>query len=333
VVGGALVDAADWRLVFWINVPVGLVALTLTALFLPESRATEPQRADPLGQVLVFVLLAGLTYAIIEGPSSGWRSREIVACFVLSGLAAAGLLLLEPMLAEPLLDLRVFRSAPFSGATAVAVCSFAAMAGFLLLNTLYLQEVRGFSALKAGLYTLPIAAMSIVFSPLAGRLVAARGPRVPMFVAGLGLTLGCIPLYTLANDSATWRLFLGYVLFGIGYGMVNPPITSAAVAGLPRGQAGVAAGIASTSRQVGAVLGVAVIGSVVTSSMTGSLKNTFAQASHLGWFLISGLGLAVLVVGQVTSSGWARRTAPRFEEYADETGAHRWSADRELPSE
>ena len=188
------------------------------------------------------------------------------------------------------------------------------MAGFLFLNTVYLQEVRQFSALKAGLYTLPVAAMSLILSPLSGRLVANHGPRPSLVVAGVGLTVGCVPLFTLADDSPTWRLFAAYVVFGIGYGMVNPPITISAVSGMPRSQAGVAAAVASTSRQVGSALGIAVIGSTVTSNIAGPIRTDFAGASHTGWFVITGLGLTVLVVGLVSSSSWARRTVPKFEE-------------------
>jgi len=156
---------------------IGLAALIFTALFVPESRAPHPRRADPFGQLFMLLVLVGLTYAIIEGPSHGWRSQRIIACFVIAFLGLIGLLLLEPVLNEPLLDLRLLRSAPFTGATIVAICAFASMAGFLLLNTVYLQEVRHFSALKAGLYTLRH--RGDVADPLAvvrAGSVAVRGP-------------------------------------------------------------------------------------------------------------------------------------------------------------
>jgi MFS family permease len=150
--------------------------------------------------------------------------------------------------------------------------------------------------------------MSMVLGPLSGRLVAARGARVSLLVAGVAITLSCIPLYTLTNDSPQWRLFTAYVVFGIGFGIVNPPITNAAVAGMPRSQAGVAAAVASTSRQVGSALGIAVIGAAVTSTMTGPLTEGFAAASHIGWYIITGLGLAILLIGQLTA-----RPAPVFD--------------------
>ncbi len=166
VVGGALVQSVGWRSIFWINIPVGVAAVALTARFVPESRAPRPRRLDPVGQLLVIVTLAALTYAIIEAPSAGWSSPQTVGLLLLAAIAVGMLLRYEHTRREPLLELRFFRSVPFSSASAIAVCAFAALGGFLFLNTLYLQEVRHYSALTAGLYTLPIAAMTLVFAPL-----------------------------------------------------------------------------------------------------------------------------------------------------------------------
>ncbi|WP_249027224.1 DHA2 family efflux MFS transporter permease subunit, partial [Amycolatopsis lexingtonensis] len=194
VVGGALVGWAGWRSIFWINVPVGVAAIVLTALFVPESRSPHPRRLDPVGQVLVIVLLASLTYAIIEGRGAGWTSPEIIGCFAVAALALALLLPYERRRVDPLLELRFFRSVPFSGATLTAVTGFAALSGFLFLNTLYLQDTRGFSALHAGLLTLPMAAVTAVCAPLSGRVVAARGPRLPLLVAGAGIAASGVVL-------------------------------------------------------------------------------------------------------------------------------------------
>ncbi len=311
IAGGALVSSVGWRGVFWVNIPVGLAAILLTALFVPESRAPRARRMDPAGQLLVIAALASLTYAIIEGPSSGWTSAKILGCFGLAGLALIGLAAYEPRRDEPLLDLRFFRSVPFSGATLIAVCAFAALGGFLFLNTLYLQEVRGYSALHAGLYTLPMAAMTVLLAPLSGRIVAARGPRLPIVVAGIATIASGIMLARLTADTSSGYLILSYVIFGIGSGLVNPPVTNTAVSGMPRSQAGVAAGIASTSRQVGTALGVAVAGSAALSALHGPFRLGFAEASHVGWWIIAGCGAAIGLLGLVTSGRWARGTAER----------------------
>jgi len=309
VVGGALVDAAGWRLIFWINVPVTVAAVLMTALFVPESRAAVPRRMDPVGQILVVLLLGGLTYGIIEGRSAGWTSPLIIGCFVVFAAALVGLVLYERQREEPLLDPRFFRSAPFSGATLIAVCGFSALSGFLFLKSLYLQSVRGFTALHAGLLTLPMAAMTVVFAPLSGWLVGHRGPRLPLIVAGTMLTASGLVLSQLSTTTPTWQLLIGYLIFGLGFGMLNAPITNAAVAGMPRSQAGVAAAIASTSRQVGASLGVAIAGTVLTARLVGPLETGFVEAAVLCWFIIAGCGVLVLLLGLITTSAWARRTA------------------------
>jgi len=259
VVGGALVDSLGWRSIFWMNVPVGIAAFLLAARFVPESRAPHPRRIDPVGQILVFLVLAGITYGIIEGPVVGWTSYTIWGCFLIGALALAALLSYEPRRPEPLIELRFFRSVPFSGATLIAVSAFASLAGFLFLNSIYLQDVRGLSPLHAGLWTLPMAAMAVIFSPLSGRLVASRGTRLPLVLAGIGFVASMLPLTRLSADTPFWLLTVCYVLFGFGFAMVNSPITNTAVSGMPREQAGVAAAIASTSRQVGGALGAVVL--------------------------------------------------------------------------
>jgi EmrB/QacA subfamily drug resistance transporter len=301
--GGVLVTSFGWRSIFWINVPVGIAAFLLAWRFVPESRAEHPRRLDPVGQLLVLTLLAALTFGIIEGPVAGWSSPLIVGCFALAVAALAGLLWWEPRRDEPLIELRFFRSAPFSGATLVAICAFASLGGFLFLNTLYLQDVRGLSPLHAGLYTLPMAVMTIVASPLSGRLVGGRGTRLPLHIAGTAMALGVLPLTWAGADTPAWQLFAGYLLFGFGFGMVNTPITNTAVSGMPRARAGVAAAIASTSRQVGTALGVAVIGAVVASGS--------GPDAPAGWWIMCTLGLAVLGIGHLSTGHWARATAAR----------------------
>jgi EmrB/QacA subfamily drug resistance transporter len=311
IAGGALVSTVGWRGIFWVNIPVGLAALVLTRLFVPESKAPHPRRLDAVGQLLVICLLASLTYAIIEGPDKGWSSAWILGFFGLAAAALVALLVYEPRRHEPLLDLRFFRSAPFSGATVIAVSAFAALGGFLFLNTLYLQDVRGFSALHAGEYTLPMAAMTVLFAPLSGRIVGARGARLPLIIAGIAITASGVMLTRLTVSTSMAWLILSYVIFGLGFGMVNAPITNTAVSGMPRSRAGVAAAVASTSRQVGQSLGVAVAGSAVISALHGPLRLGFADASHVGWWIIAGCGASVLLVGLLTSGKWARGTAER----------------------
>jgi EmrB/QacA subfamily drug resistance transporter len=311
ITGGALVDSVGWRGIFWVNVPVGIAAVILTALYVPESRAPRARRPDPGGQVLVIVLLASLVYAFIEGPGLGWTSPGILACFALSAAAFVVLIGYERRRAEPLIDVRFFRSAPFSGAVAIAICAFAALGGFLLVNTLYLQNVRGYSPLLAGLYVLPMAIMSVIFPPVSGMLVGRFGTRPSLVIAGVFITASGVLLARLANNTSAAMLIGTYVVFGIGFGFVNPPITNSTVSGMPRSQAGVAAGITSTSRQIGSSLGVAVIGSATISALHGPFRQDYADASHPGWWILTACGAGVLALGLLASGNWARRTAQR----------------------
>jgi len=310
VVGGVLVDSVGWRSIFWINVPIVLAAVVLAARFVPESRAPRARRFDPYGQALVGLVLGGLTFGVIEGPGHGWGSPLIVGCFVVAVVSAVLFVVVESRRRDPLIDPRFFRSAPFSAATVTAVAAFAALAGFLFLNALYLQDVRGFSPLHAGLLTLPMALMAGLLPVVSGRLVASRGPRISLLAGGAGLTLGAlILLMTIEADTPIGMLILAYAVFGIGFGMINAPITNTAVSGMPISQAGVASAVASTSRQVGSALGVAVLGSLVTARISGPITTGFADASRIGWAVMVGCGLVILALGVVGTGNWARRTA------------------------
>ncbi|MCZ9348787.1 MFS transporter [Streptomyces mutabilis] len=324
LVGGLLVESVGWRSIFWVNLPVGLAALLLTLRFVPESRAPKARRPDPLGQLMVIVLFGSLTYAIIEAPNAGFTAVLPFAALALAALL--GLLLYEPRRAEPLIDLRFFRSAPFSGATVIAVSAFAALGGFLFLSTLYLQNVRGLSALHAGLWMLPMAVPTFLCAPLAGRLVGSRGPRVPLLIAGGALTVSGVLFAAFEAETSDATRFIGYALFGVGFGFVNAPITNTAVSGMPRAQAGVAAAVASTSRQLGQTLGVAVVGAVLAAGVgASSYRDTFVSAARPGWWILTACGLAVLTLGALTTGHWAHRTAERNAERLE-------SAEARVPS-
>ncbi len=199
-----------------------------------------------------------------------------------------------------------FRSVPFSSATLIAVCSFSTFGGFLFLNALYLQEARGLSALNTGLCTLPLALATIICSPLSGRLVGAHGSRPSLLMAGGAFLVSALMLTRLAVDTPIPLLMLTYVIFGVGFGMVNPPITNTAVSGMPKAQAGVAAAVASTSRQVGASLGVACAGTIVGAGRVHGVS--FAQATHPVWWIIAGCGTMILLLGWFANTAWAQAT-------------------------
>jgi EmrB/QacA subfamily drug resistance transporter len=311
IVGGGLVSSVGWPWIFLINVPLGLTAIALTLRYIPESRAPRPRRFDPVGQLLVTVLLGSVTYGIIEAPTAGWSSPAIVAAFSAAAIALLGLALYEPRRDDPLVDVRFFRSVPFSSAIAISVAAFAAFGGFLFLNTLYLQEVRGLSPVQAGLATVPMALVLVAISPLSGRIVGRRGPRLPLLIAGVCLAAACAMLGGIERGTSLESLVATYAVFGIGLGFVNAPITNAAVSGMPRDQAGVAAAIATTSRQFGQTLGVAVVGAIVASHGGAPGQGDLSSASHPGWWTLTAFGAVVLVLGLVATSGRATASARR----------------------
>jgi EmrB/QacA subfamily drug resistance transporter len=313
VIGGVLVTDVSWRAIFWINIPIGLAAIILTQLFVPESRAPIARRFDPWGQLLVIAFLATLIYALIEGPSAGWGSPLIVAMFAVAVASAVTLIVVESRRFQPLLQVRFFRSFPFSGASLIAVLAFGVLGGFLFLNTLYLQDTRGYSALHAGLLTLPMAVLIFLFAPVSGRLVGSRGPRLPLVLAGLAIMAAALLLVPLSDSTSVLYLLLAYVVFGLGFGLVNAPISNTAVSGMPNSQAGVAASVASASRQAGSALGVAITGSLVAGASNAGL----AAASHAAWALLAACGLGVVILGWASTSPRAQASAQRVRDMLD----------------
>ncbi len=314
IVGGALVTSVGWESIFWINVPIGVAALLLAGRFIPESKAAHARRVDPFGQVLIVIFLGTLTYGIIEGPGSGWTSPSELLIFAISVVSLVVLVFAELHRNEPLIDLRFFRSIPFTGATLVAIGAFVSLSGFLFLNTLYLQNVRGLTPLGAGIDTLPMASMSIVCSPLTGRLVGTLGPRVSLIIGGVGLGVGALLLVTLTATTPFAFLFLAYVVFGVGFGFINAPITNTAVSGMPRAQAGVAAAVASTSRQVGQSLGVAIVGALAAVGSGTYLGRGFTSSTHSSWLVMVVIGIVIVTIGFATTTPWAKQSAQRTAE-------------------
>lgn len=310
IVGGGLVATAGWQWIFAINIPLGLAAIVLLRRFVPESRAPSPRRFDPAGQAFVVVLLAGVTYAIIEGPGSGWDAPSIVAALTAAAGSLAGLVVVESRRDQPLIDLRFFGSVPFSSSIALSVAGFASFGGFLFLGTLYLQDARGASPVEAGLVVMPIALMTVLLSPVSGRLVGRSGPRLPLLIAGVSFLLASSMLAGLSAQTPLAWILAAYTVFGVGFGFINAPITNAAISGMPVAQAGVAAAIATTSRQFGQAIGVAVVGAIVASGSTSSAA-ALASATHPAWWTLTALGALVLGLGVLATTDRARASARR----------------------
>jgi EmrB/QacA subfamily drug resistance transporter len=308
ILGGALVDGFGWRSIFWINVPIVIVAFILTTKFVPESHAPRARRFDPVGQLLVILALGSVVYAVIESNRRGWASPIIVALLVVAVLAALALIAYETRRTDPLLELRLFRSVPFSSAILMAMFALCAFGAFLFVTTLYLQHVRGMSALIAGLSLLPVGALIALLSPYTGKLVGARGPRLPLLVSGTALALGGLLSLLIGPGTSLVAVLAIYLLFGVFQGTINPPITNTAVSGMPRSMAGVATSLASAGRQTGTTLGVAIAGTILGSVSDGS---SFTSSAHAVWWLVFGLGAGIVALGLISTGPWAKGTAER----------------------
>jgi EmrB/QacA subfamily drug resistance transporter len=292
ILGGVLVDGFGWRAVFWVNVPIAAAAIVATTLFVPESRAPRARRFDPVGQVLVVLVLGCVVSAIIGSRGLGWSSPVVLGLLAVAALGVVGILAYEPRRTDPLLELRLFRSVSFSAAIVMAVFALCGFGAFLFVTTQYLQDVRGLSALDAGLCLLPVGALVLVLSPVTGRLVGTRGPRLPLVVAGIALALGGAASAWLGPATPLPVVLAVSLLFGLFLGTVNPPITNTAMAGMPGSMAGVAASLASTGRQTGTTLGVAIAGAV----------------HGVGW-VVAGLGAALVALALVSTSWRAEASA------------------------
>jgi EmrB/QacA subfamily drug resistance transporter len=326
ILGGALVVGFGWRSIFWINVPITIAAIALTARYVPESRAPRARRFDPVGQLLVLLVLGCVVYAIIESGRTGWTSPVILTLLAVAVLALAGILGYEPRRADPLLELRLFRSVPFSSAILMALFALCGFSAFLFTSTLYLQDVRGLSALSAGLCLLPVGVLVLLLSPRTGRVVGVRGPRLPLVVSGSALLLGGAVSLLVGPATALGAVIATYLLFGVFLGTVNPPITNTAVSGMPRSMAGVATSLASSGRQTGTTLGVAIAGTIVGSTLAHG-GTAFVSATHAVWWMVLGLGAGILLLGLLSTGPWARGTASRaaalFDEVDRSAGAAR----------
>ena len=290
--GGLLVDYLGWRSVFWVNIPIVIVAIALATRYADEGRRDANRTLDARGQVLVAILLVTLTSGFIQASNAGWTSPVVLTLFTVAALAGAGFVVTELRVDQPLLDPRLFRSRPFTGAAAVATTAFVVFAGFLFVNTLYLQDTLGYSPLVAGLLVAPSTLGNVVLAPLSGRMTAAAGARRPVALAAVALVAGSLLLAAGASRHADLpALLVGYVLIGSGVGLVNTPITDAAVAGLPPERAGVAGAVTSTFRQVGNSLGVALLGTLLA---TGSSPVVGLRTAYL---TAAGFAALTLVVG------------------------------------
>ncbi|HEX3691846.1 MAG TPA: MFS transporter [Solirubrobacteraceae bacterium] len=310
LIGGVLTSAIGWEWIFFVNVPIGVLAVALTLSKVDESRDPNATGVDWAGLVTFSGSLFLLVFALVRGNGLGWGSTEIVAMLVGSVALLALFVLAERMQERPMLDLSLFKRPAFVGANIVAfTLSSSAFAMFLYL-TLYIQEVLHYTPLQAGLRFLPTTLLMFFVSPLAGRL-SVRVPIRMLLGVGLLFVAGGLLAMTAVTPTSSWTALIpGFVLQGIGVGLINPPLASAAVGVVPPARSGMASGANSTFRQVGIATGIAALGAIFQHDLGGGGQAAVQHASRaafVGAFTnILEIGAAVAAVGAVAAFALVR---------------------------
>jgi EmrB/QacA subfamily drug resistance transporter len=298
--GGILAEAFGWPAIFLVNLPIGVVLLLAGLRMLEESRNPNAPAIDVPGTLLSIAGVGALTYGLIEGGSRGWTSPVIVGCFVAGAAVLAGFVAVEGRRSAPMLPLRLFRQRLFTVSnTAMVVVGFALMGSAFFFSQFFVY-VQGSSILRAGLQTLPATLAMVVVSPFAGRVAARYGFRSVVTV-GLALAgVGLLALGTVHADTGYGNVWWRLAIVGIGFGLTMSPLTGAAIQAVVPQEGGLASGVSSTTRQIGAVLGVAVLGAIVHgressgASFEAGLNSAFlaAGAVTLASAVFTGLCLA-----------------------------------------
>jgi EmrB/QacA subfamily drug resistance transporter len=282
VVGGALTTALSWRWIFLVNVPIGATAIAMTLLRVGESRDPRGARVDVPGVVTFSAGLGALVFALIESSRKSWGSTLIVSCLVASVVLLVAFVAIERRSRAPMFDLALLRLPAFDGASLVAFTLSASMFAMFLYFTLYLQNILGLSPLAAGVRLLVASGAIFVVSGLAGRLTTVVPVRLLMGT-GLALVGAGLLLQRGLTVSSDWtHLILGFVVGGVGVGLVNPPLASTAIGVVPPRQAGMASGINTTFRQVGIATGIAALGSIFSSHVRSGVASSLAHVPDLG---------------------------------------------------
>lgn len=273
LLGGLLIQVSSWQAIFFVNLPIGALALVLGVRVLMESRNPTAHRLDIPGQVLAIGALAALAYALIEGQTDGWNSPLILGLFGTAALLLVAFLITEARTAEPLLPLGLFRGVVFSTANFAALIVGFALLGTVFFVAQYFQEVQGYTALQSGERTLPNTVGIFIMAPLAGRITARFGPRLPVAVGAALTGVALLLLTRLTPTTGYGDIWWNLGMAGIGFGLMLSPITAAVLASVPPTRAGLASSMVNTSRQIGSVLGIAVLGAVVENQEAGNLAN------------------------------------------------------------
>ena len=302
VIGGLLLEHSSWASVFWVNVPIGMIALVAGIFLLPTSKETKTDRLDPIGSLLSMLGLGALLYGIIEVPVKGWSNHEVQAAFVVGVLAVATFVMWELRTDHPMLDMRFFKNPRFTAANMAVTLTFFAMFGSLFLMAQYWQFVHGYTALQAGIRLIPYAAGMMIVAPMSARVVEKIGSKRVMTIGLCTVTVALLLMSLLRRDTPYAIAILPFILMSAGVGFTMPPATESIMGSLPRDKAGVGSAVNDTTRQMGGAVGVALIGSVVASIFANKVDGVAARFGVVGGDLTearSSLGSALKVAGRL----------------------------------
>jgi len=313
LVGGLITEHIGWNWIFYLNVPVGLVGLVAARLIIRESRDTShEQRLDLPGLVTSGIALFALVYALIEANGKGWTSPLILGLFAVAAVSGTAFVLLELHQRLPMFDMTLFRNPTFAGANTVALLVSLAMFGVFFFISLYMQNVLGYSAVRAGVAFLPMTVLIILVAPFAGRSSDRLGSRWLM-TAGMTL-VGCSLLVfaQLQPDSSYFQLLPGMILGGVGMATTMTPMTAAVLSSVPVDKAGVGSGMLNTFRQVGGALGIALMGAILASGSNTALADgaskvdAFMNGLHHALYVAAVIAFAAALTAAVTVRSHAR---------------------------
>jgi EmrB/QacA subfamily drug resistance transporter len=317
LVGGLLTEHLNWNWIFFINVPVGILGIAASFVFIDESRDEEHVRLDLPGLVTSALGLFALTYGLIEANNYGWTSTRIVGSFVVAALALGGFLLLEHRQRAPMLDLSLFRSGSYAGANTVMLLVALSMFGVFFFVSLYMQTILGYSAVQAGAAFLPMTMLIIVAAPIAGKTSDRVGSRWLMTAGMVLLSIQLLYFSQLGQDASFWQLLPGMLIGGLGMSLTMTPTAAAATRAVPVNKAGVGSAVLNAMRQVGGSLGIAVMGAIMADRAGG--RQT-AAAFMDGFSAALMVASAIALLGAVVAVATVRTHLERAPQPVPEAG-------------
>ena len=294
LVGGLITQHIDWSWIFFVNIPVGIVAIAASFLFIDESRDETHVRLDIPGLVTSGVGLFALTYGLIEANTYGWSSTRILGAFLLAAVMLTAFVLLERHQRDPMLPLELFRNRTYTGANLVLLLVALAMFGIFFFMSLYMQNVLGYSAVQTGAAFLPMTLMIILVAPVAGKASDRVGSRGLMTVGMILVAAQLVYFSQLGLDATFWSILPAFIVGGVGMALTMTPSAAAATRNVPVDKSGVGSAVLNASRQVGGSLGIAIIGAIMAYE---------AGGERTPEAFIEGFQSALLVAGAIAAAG------------------------------